>query len=66
MNSIPAAITICYGLISMAIAISFVPEPMAKSHKEGVARTIVITLWPLTVFIALKFMFKDINRTKEK
>ena len=62
MNNILAAIIICYGCISMAIAILFVPEPMTKSHKERAARTIIITFWPVAVWGSVKLMFKDIKR----
>ena len=61
MNYIIAAMIICYGLISVAIAISFVPQPATKSRKEKAARVIQITFWPLTALGALKLMFEDIK-----
>ena len=62
MNNILAAIIMSYGFISVAIAISFVPQPITKGHKERAARTIIITLWPVAVLGALKLMFEDIDQ----
>lgn len=62
MNNIIPAIIICYGLISMAIAISFVPEPISKSHEEGAARTIIITFWPLAIVGSGKLLSEHINQ----
>jgi len=62
MNNIIPATLVLYGLISMAIAISFVPQPIIKGRKEKAARVIQITFWPLTALGALKLMFEDIHQ----
>lgn len=65
MNNIIAAIIMSYGFISVAIAISFVPQPITKGHKERAARTIIIALWPVAVLGALKLMFETLEVKKE-
>ena len=62
MNNILSAIIMSYGFISVAIAISFVPQPITKGHKERAARTIIIALWPVAVLGALKLMFETMDQ----
>ena len=50
MNNIIAAIIVLYGFISIAHAISFIPQPDTNSHEEKVARVIGITFWPVLVY----------------
>ena len=65
MSNIIAAGIISYGFMSMAIAISFVPQPTTKGHKQRAARTIMITFWPVAVLGALKLMFDTLEVKKE-
>ena len=47
--SIPSALIVSYGLISISFAIVLSAQPLVGGQKEMAARIVAITFWPFLV-----------------